>query len=80
MVLGFVVGLGVEEILDEDGKVVEVNGFLGFREVLLEFEFSFRVEVSIELFPADLFSEFVPFIGDERILLRGLVREHRVNN
>ncbi len=74
------VGLGVEKIVDEGGKVVEVNGFLGFREVLLEFEFPFRVEVSIELFPADLFSELVPFVGDDRILLLGLVREHRVHN
>ncbi len=80
MALSLLFGLGVEEISGEDGKVVEVNVFLGFREILLEFEFSFRVEVSIELFPADLFSEFVPFVGDDRILLLGLVREHRVNN
>jgi hypothetical protein len=47
---------------------------------LLEFEFPFRVEVSIKLFPADLFSKLIPFVGDDRIVLLGLVGEHRVNN
>ncbi len=30
VVLSLLTGLGVEEILNEGGKVVEVNGFLGF--------------------------------------------------